>query len=111
MGARRNFSDIYAQLVDWSGEVQYGTGGIPVVEEDNDQVELDFTFNELGTHAFLIWQDFRNGSDFEIYGDVLNLSNGSLESSGNIQFSVDTTNQYNPKAVSVQSNEFFVVGR
>ena len=104
-----NFSDIYAQLVDWSGEVQYATGGIPVVEEDNDQVELDFTFNELGTHAFLIWQDFRNGSDFEIYGDVLNLSNGSLESSGNIQFSVDTTNQYNPKAVSVQSNEFFVV--
>ena len=104
-----NFSDIYAQLVDWSGEVQYATGGIPVVEEDNDQVELDFTFNELGTHAFLIWQDFRNGSDFEIYGDVLNLGNGSLESSGNIQFSVDTTNQYNPKAVSVQSNEFFVV--
>ena len=104
-----NFSDIYAQLVDWSGEVQYAAGGIPVVEEDNDQVELDFTFNELGTHAFLIWQDFRNGSDFEIYGDVLNLSNGSLESSGNIQFSVDTTNQYNPKAVSVQSNEFFVV--
>ena len=104
-----NFSDIYAQLVDWSGEVQYATGGIPVVEEDNDQVELDFTFNELGTHAFLIWQDFRNGSDFEIYGDVLNLSNGSMESSGNIQFSVDTTNQYNPKAVSVQSNEFFVV--
>ena len=103
-----NFSDIYAQLVDWSGEVQYATGGIPVVEEDNDQVELDFTFNELGTHAFLIWQDFRNGSDFEIYGDVLNLSNGSMESSGNIQFSVDTTNQYNPSGIS-QSNEFFVV--
>ena len=52
MGARKTSPDIYAQLVDWSGEVQYATGGIPVVEEDNDQVELDFTFNELGTHAF-----------------------------------------------------------
>ena len=36
--------------------------------------------------------------------------NGSLMSQENIQFSLDTTNQYNPKVVSVQDNEFLIPG-
>ena len=104
-----NFSDIYAQSIDWNGNIQFEIGGIPIVEADNDQVELDYTFNEAGTHAFMTWQDFRNGSDFEIYGEILSLNDGSLMTQENIQFSLDTTNQYNPKVVSVQDNEFLIV--
>ena len=73
-----NFSDIYAQSIDWDGNEAWQPGGIPVIEADNDQVNVSFEFNEAGTHAFLVWQDYRNGSDFEIYGEVLDLANTSF---------------------------------
>ena len=81
---------------------------MPVSEEDNDQVNISFEFNESGTHAFIGWQDYRNGSDFEIFANIIDLSNGETQST-DIQFSADTTDQYNPKVVSIQSNEFFII--
>ncbi len=103
-----NFSDIYSQFIDWDGNALWGDGGVPVSEEDNDQVNISFEFNESGTHAFIGWQDYRNGSDFEIFANIIDLSNGETQST-DIQFSADTTDQYNPKVVSIQSNEFFII--
>ncbi len=103
-----NFSDIYAQSIDWDGNEAWQPGGIPVIEADNDQVNVSFEFNEAGTHAFLVWQDYRNGTDFEIYGEVLDLASGTLQQD-EIQFSVDTTDQYNPRLASLQDNEFLVI--
>ena len=103
-----NFSDIYAQSIDWDGNEVWDSGGIPVIEADNDQVNVSFEFNESRTHAFLVWQDYRNGSDFEIYGEVIDLASGELQQD-EIQFSVDTTDQYNPRLSSLQENEFLVI--
>lgn len=103
-----NFSDIYAQLIDWDGNIQWESGGIPITNADNDQVNVSFEFNEARTHAFLVWQDYRNGVDFEIYGEAVNLDNGILQQEL-IQFSADTTDQYNPTLASLQDNEFLVI--
>ena len=81
---------------------------IPVIEADNDQVNVSFEFNDSRTHAFLVWQDYRNGSDFEIYGEVIDLASGELQQD-EIQFSVDTTDQYNPRLSSLHENEFLVI--
>ena len=103
-----NFSDIYAQSIDWDGNEVWDSGGIPVIEADNDQVNVSFEFNDSRTHAFLVWQDYRNGSDFEIYGEIIDLASGALQQD-EIQFSVDTTDQYNPSLASLQENEFLVI--
>jgi len=103
-----NFSDIYAQAIDWQGNILWEDGGIPIVSEDNDQVNVSFEFNESNSKALFAWEDYRNGSDFEIYSEVLNISDGSL--SGVImQFSNDTTDQYNPIIQLMQDNEFLIL--
>ncbi len=103
-----NFSDIYAQMVTWEGDVLWENGGVPISEADNDQVNFSFELNEMNTHAFIAWEDYRNGVDFEIFGEVIELESGTM-SSQNIQFSSDTTNQYNPKMSLVQNDEFLLI--
>ena len=101
--------DIYSQFIDWEGNVQWEDDGLPVVEADNDQNNFTFEFNETGSHAFVSWQDFRNGNDFEIFADVININDGALNGQGSVQFSQDTTNQYNPLVTAIQGNEFFII--
>mgnify|MGYP001212900614 CR=1 FL=1 len=102
-----NFSDIYSQFIDWEGNILWSEGGVPIVSEDNDQVNVSFEFNEAGTHAYLVWQDYRNGSDFEIFGSSIDLISATISDVN--QFSVDTTDQYNPKLKSISDNEFFLI--
>ncbi|MBI88446.1 MAG: hypothetical protein CMG60_00025 [Candidatus Marinimicrobia bacterium] len=102
-----NFSDIYSQFIDWEGNILWSEGGVPIVSEDNDQVNVSFEFNEAGTHAYLVWQDYRNGSDFEIFGSSIDLTSATISDVN--QFSVDTTDQYNPKLKSISDNEFFLI--
>lgn len=103
-----NFSDIYAQMISWDGEALWNEGGIAVSEADNDQVNFSFEFNESKTHALVTWEDYRNGTDFEIFGEVIDLESGSSNNQ-DVQFSNDTTNQYNPTMALVQNNEFLVI--
>jgi len=103
-----NFSDIYAQAIDWDGNILWDDGGIPIVVADNDQVNVSFEFNEIGSKVLLAWEDYRNGLDFEIYSTVLNLLDGTLLDQ-TIQFSNDTTDQYNPVIQLIQNNEFLIL--
>ena len=103
-----NFSDIYAQLIDWQGNVLWQSGGIIVTDADNDQGNMSFDFNDSGTRGLIAWEDYRNGSDFEIFGQVIDLENGVLDGEI-ILFSSDTTDQYNPSVLSIQDSEFFII--
>ncbi|MFL2982855.1 MAG: T9SS type A sorting domain-containing protein [Candidatus Neomarinimicrobiota bacterium] len=104
-----NFSDIYAQFIDWDGNVLWDEGGVPIVEAENDQVNVTFQFNQTGSHVLIAWQDYRNGSDFDIYGEILDLNTGLTGQNGVLQFTSDTTDQYNPKMTSVQDDEFLII--
>ena len=103
-----NFADIYAQFIDFDGNTLWPLGGTVVTDADNDQGNISFDFNESGSHGLIAWEDYRNGSDFEIFGKLVDLNNGLMEEDI-IEFSLDTTDQYNPLVVSVQESEFFVV--
>ena len=87
----------------------YGNpGGIVISDADNDQGNFSFDFNESGTRSLIAWEDYRNGNDFEIFGQVVDLENGLAEGEI-ILFSSDTTDQYNPSVVSIQDDEFFII--
>lgn len=103
-----NFSDIYAQMIDWQGNILWASGGIVISDADNDQGNFSFDFNESENRSLIAWEDYRNGSDFEIFGQVVDLENGILDGEI-ILFSSDTTDQYNPNVTSIQDNEFFII--
>jgi hypothetical protein len=103
-----NFSDIYAQVIDWSGNTTFSDGGVAISEADNDQGSISFDINQSRTHSLITWEDYRNGSDFEIFANVFDLQNGTIMGD-EIQFSNDTTDQFKPIVKNIEDNEFFVV--
>ena len=64
-----NFSDIYAQKIGWDGEAQWESNGTPISIEENDQTAISFDIDENGSSAFIVWEDYRNGSDYDIIGE------------------------------------------
>lgn len=103
-----NFEDIFGQVIDWNGNAVWDEDGVAICEAENDQGNISFEFNASKNKTFLTWEDYRNGSDFEIFGQIVNLSDGALDGE-NIQFTADTTDQYNPVMGHVQGDEFMII--
>lgn len=68
--------DIYAQRINGSGIVQWATNGVAVCTASNDQYFSKFqnrsVVSDGANGAIFTWQDFRNGSDFDIYAQRIN---------------------------------------
>ena len=103
-----NFSDVYAQKISWDGEVQWTDFGVPISTEDNDQSSISFDVDSDGLYAFISWEDYRNGSDYDIVGKEINVNSGFI-SSEDIYFSSDSTNQQKPLVKAVAPGEFVVI--
>ncbi|MCF7919519.1 MAG: T9SS type A sorting domain-containing protein [Candidatus Cloacimonetes bacterium] len=58
-------NDLYGQLITESGEFLWETDGAPLVTMANDQVEFKLKYYQ--DYIYLIWGDFRNGTDYDIY--------------------------------------------
>ena len=102
-----NFSDIYAQKIGWDGEAQWESNGTPISIEENDQSAISFDIDENGSSAFIVWEDYRNGSDYDIIGREIDLSSGPTGSE--VYFSSDTTNQQKPLVKSVAAGEYIII--
>ena len=103
-----NFSDIYAQKIDWEGTAQWATGGVAVTTADNDQTAISLDIDEGGNNAFIAWEDYQNGTDFNIIGRPMDLLSGDLPDEA-VQFTIDTTGQQNPVVSAVAPGEFMVL--
>ena len=103
-----NFSDIYAQKINWDGLAQWANYGVPVCIADNDQTSISFDIDSGGDLAFIAWEDYRNGMDYDIIGKELSLSSGVF-SDQEIYFSSDTTNQQQPLVTAVAPGEFIII--
>jgi hypothetical protein len=68
--------DIYAQRVDGDGGRLWATAGVPVCIAANNQINPAIVADGLGG-AFIAWQDYRAGSEFDIYLQHLD-SNGAI---------------------------------
>ena len=97
----------WRQVVDWEGNQLWSSGGIVISDANEDQTNFTFDLNEDHSKSMIVWEDFRNGQNFEIFGQVLDLENGNLLGDA-IQFTSvvsDSLNNYTPKVKSVMADE------
>ena len=103
-----NFSDVYAQKINWDGVAQWENFGIPICIADNDQSAISFDIDGDGSYAFISWEDYRNGTDYNIIGKEIDINSG-IVSSEDIYFSSDTTGQQRPLVKAVAPGEFILI--
>jgi hypothetical protein len=62
--------DIYAQKINLTGVIQWQTNGISVCNEGREQINPEIAKN--GNSTIITWQDYRSGSDYDIYAQKIN---------------------------------------
>jgi hypothetical protein len=72
--------DVYAQRVDGDGNRLWAPAGVPVCVAANNQINPTIVADGAGG-AFIAWQDYRKGNEYDIYLQHLN-ANGVLVPGG-----------------------------
>ncbi|MEW6714632.1 MAG: hypothetical protein AB1306_06035 [Nitrospirota bacterium] len=99
-------SDIYGQLVNANGTLS--GGNFPISTAVNEQWGSSVAYNSSTNQYLVVWNDLRSGTNWDIYGQLLN-ANGSL-SGGNFPISTAVNGQYIPSvAYNSSANQYLVV--
>lgn len=61
--------DIYAQNIDANGNLRWGTSGVPVCTEENEQSDPQIVSDGVGG-AIITWCDYRNDHSSYYYNDI-----------------------------------------
>jgi len=96
--------DIYAQRINASGVVQWATDGVVVCTAVNDQRNPILASVSTGG-AIIAWEDFRSGTNFDIYTQYMNGSGSSVWTANGISVSSAANAQLYPDIVMVGSVE------
>jgi hypothetical protein len=75
--------DIYAQRVNAAGALQWMTDGVPLCVQPFYQY-LPAILTDGAGGAFVTWEDFRNGTDYDIYEQRVNASGTALWTSNGV---------------------------
>lgn len=70
--------DIYAQRIDVSGNLLWESSGKPICTQPGNQSAIEVYSNELVEGVIFAWKDNRNGLDYDIYADRLDMNGSSL---------------------------------
>ena len=73
--------DVYSQLINSSGNVQWTVNGIGICTANNEQLNPKLC-NDGAGGAIITWEDYRSGSNYDVYSQLIN-------SSGNVQWTAD----------------------
>lgn len=93
---RNGSIDIYGQIVTPEGAILWADGGIPLVDDTNDQFFANMLYNDA---IFMVWEDFRSGDVFDIYMQKFDL-NGAEVWADSVAVVVQNSNQLAPYLVS-----------
>jgi len=104
---RNGYADIYAQMIDTSGNVLWASGGVPVVNisyaQNDGRVIIDNAWN-----SYIVYQDSSAGN-WDIYAQKLNASGIQQWSSSGTVVCNAGNSQINPRAELNLSGELYVV--
>ncbi|MCK4694952.1 MAG: hypothetical protein KAT74_04275, partial [Candidatus Cloacimonetes bacterium] len=76
-------NQIYGQIVDYDGNIQWQEGGIPLVSENYPQ-HFDVIYSD---DIYIVWNDFRDGEQLNYYLQKFNEDGEALWQDGGIQIS------------------------
>ncbi len=99
--------DIFAQRVNASGVNQWTTGGVAVCTSANSQVNPKIVADGTGA-VYIVWQDKRNGSDYDVYCQKLNSSGAVQWTANGVAVNTATNSQINPKMVMDNSGAVII---
>jgi hypothetical protein len=95
--------DIYAARVNQSG-LLLDTAGIPICNILENQNRPDVAFD--GANYFILWQDYRNGTSWDIYGAKLNPAGTVIDT---FTISTQNGNQLGPAVTHGPNNRLLIV--
>ncbi len=90
--------DIYAQRIDPAGVVLWTASGVPICTASYDQVSPVLVSDGSGG-AIVIWQDRRNGSDYNIYAQKIGASGTTQWTSNGVAICQAASDQTSVTAV------------
>lgn len=99
--------DIYAQRISDLGVAQWAVNGVVVSAASGNQFSPSMVADG-GGGAVIVWQDYRNGTDYGIYAQRLNPSGGVHWTANGILISNSTDNQVSPFVISSGSDAFII---
>jgi len=102
------YSDIYAQRVNSSGEVQWTPDGVAVSTAASYQYYPQLIPDGSGG-AIITWQDFRSGTNSDIYAQRVNSSGAVQWTADDVAISSATGDQQHPHIVSNGSGGAIIV--
>lgn len=88
--------DVYAQRINGSGTVQWTANGVAVTNAVSDQTNPQITSDGAGG-AVVTWEDFRSGSNYDIYAQKINTSGAVQWTVDGVAISAATGYQQTPK--------------
>ena len=98
--------DIYGQIITPDGNILWQENGLPLIEQENDQDNFNFIYDN-GLHV--VWQDFRSGTNYEIYAQKFDEYGNELWQEGGVLIAdVNEINYENPDLAKV-GNSIIIV--
>ena len=88
--------DIYAQRISSVGATMWASGGVGVCTNVSAQNNPRITTDSVGG-AIIVWQDFRNGNDYDIYAQRINPSGTAQWTTQGVMVCNAVGTQNNPK--------------
>ncbi len=85
--------DVYTQRVNHSGFVQWAANGVVICDEANDQGAIAAVTSGSGG-ALIAWQDFRSGTNFDVYAQRVNSSGASQWTADGVVVCDQANSQY-----------------
>jgi hypothetical protein len=94
-----NNDDIYAQKINSSGVVQWTSNGVAICTATNFQ-EVPKLVSDGSGGAIITWQDYRSGTEYDIYAQKLNSSGAAQWTANGVAISTATSDQLYPQLIS-----------
>jgi hypothetical protein len=91
--------DIYAQRVNSSGAVQWTANGVAICTASDFQLDPQIT-SDGSAGAIITWDDYRSGSNFDIYAQWVNSSGAVQWTANGVAISTASGHQVWPQIIS-----------